>query len=551
MSWRLTLVPQLLVLSLMGCGQYLQQFSDEDKDIQLTVSSETSASPTFNPNTRIVAFTVDFSMDRAGSYRILHATTCSSTRTSGGMSTTGSLIKNTVVSATIQLTYDDVLLYGKNVILCVQDTAAYKTSSRSFTFAAGLSTVLASSVTAFNESYGGGGGNMNSNVSAEYFLFQTSWIGVTANRGNGTGGPFAADGVYTPYSHAVYIDVNDAYKLKYFVVDRDNHRVLIFNQVPTSNSASADVVVGQANFTAASANSGAAIGAQGFNQPVHASVNAAGILFICDFNNNRVLGYNTIPTTNGVTASFVLGQSGMATGTANVYGNTDARSLTGPFATHAISGKLYILDQSNARIVVHNTTPTSTGATPDFVIGQADFTSITSSGADYRAANGNKSDYLKTPNDLLIHQSKLYISDSGYHRVLVFNTIPTISDQRPSYVIGQANATGVSANQGAGSTPAANTLRAPTTIVAQDNKLAIADQLNNRVVFYDLPIAADNKAAAQVLGQSNSLITSTAGTTQGMFTAPAVAGKGLIFDNSYIWTIDGGNNRVQILKLPY
>jgi hypothetical protein len=42
----------------------------------------------------------------------------------------------------------------------------------------------------------------------------------------------------------VYTDGN-----KLFVADILNQRVLIFNSIPTSNGASADVVVGQPNFT--------------------------------------------------------------------------------------------------------------------------------------------------------------------------------------------------------------------------------------------------------------------------------------------------------------
>src|SRR5436190_11248773 len=45
---------------------------------------------------------------------------------------------------------------------------------------------------------------------------------------------------------------------KLIVVDINNNRVLIWNSIPTSNNQAADVVVGQPNFTSSTANNGGA-----------------------------------------------------------------------------------------------------------------------------------------------------------------------------------------------------------------------------------------------------------------------------------------------------
>ena len=531
-----------IVTPLLGCGQYLHQFADEDRDITLEIVSDTATAPTFTVATRIVSFNLSFRSDRNGSYRILHASTCSGTQVAAGAATTGNMTSGIQIDATISLPYDDIAVYGRFVIICVQDTAAYKSASQAKSFGSGLDTALLNLATQYNEN-GGGGANINTGTTAEFVMFQSSWNVGTENRGNGTGGPYAADGVDSPYSHGVYIDPNHGYRLKYFAADRDNHRVLIFNSIPTSGAATADVVVGQtvmtAGFTTA-ANGGGAISAQGLDQPQHVSVSASGIMFITDLMNHRVLIFNAVPQTNGAAANYVIGQPGFTTGVFNNGTLVAAARLNNPAAASMIQGKLYIADQANNRISVFNSIPTSDGSSADFAIGQLD-TSTTTSGTDY----STQSSYLNSPYDMFAEQNRLYVADGGNHRVLVYTALPTLADVRPNFVIGHTGPTLSLANRGLAQ-PADNSLNQPRSIVAQNNKLAIADQANNRILFFDLPITADDPSATHVLGQTD-FISAGAGTTQTTFSLV----KGLIFDNGYIWAADRVNNRVKVMQLPY
>ena len=88
---------------------------------------------------------------------------------------------------------------------------------------------------------------------------------------------------------------------KLFVADTQNHRVLIWNSIPTQNRQPADVVLGQANFNVAvqpdltKATTDAH--ANTLLNPV--SVSSDGMrLYVADLGNNRVLIWNSIPTTN-------------------------------------------------------------------------------------------------------------------------------------------------------------------------------------------------------------------------------------------------------------
>jgi hypothetical protein len=533
----------IVIFSLLavGCGQYLHQFADEDREITLEVLSDTAASPTFTIATRQVSFDISFRADRNGSYRILHGTGCSGAQAAGGTNVSGNLSNGSTVASSISLPFDDLATYGRQITICVQDTAAYKTASTSKSFSSGLDTVLLNLATLYNEN-GGGGANINTGTSAEFMLFQTNWTNVAENRNSGTGGPYAGNGVDSPYSHGVYIDPNHGYRLKYFVADRDNHRVLIFNSLPTSNAATADVVVGQTGFTTgftAAANAGGAISAQGFDQPQHVSVAANGTMFVTDLMNHRVLIYNSVPQTNGVAANYVVGQAGFTTGASG----TTASALNSPAAASMIQGRLYIADQANNRIVVFNSIPTGNGASASFAIGQPD-TATTTSGTDYTA----QSSYLNSPYDMFADQSspqRLYVADGGNHRVLVYTALPTAADVRANFVIGHSGPNFALANRGAAQ-PANNSLNQPRSIIAQNNKLAIADQGNNRILFFDLPINADDPVATHVLGQTD-FISGGAGFTQTTFNIV----KGLIFDNGYIWAADRANHRVKILALPY
>ena len=88
---------------------------------------------------------------------------------------------------------------------------------------------------------------------------------------------------------------------KLFVADAQNHRVLIWNSIPTANEQPADIVLGQDNMNAADEldpiKKNITIGADSLLTPT--SVSSDGVrLFVTDLGLNRVLIWNTIPTRN-------------------------------------------------------------------------------------------------------------------------------------------------------------------------------------------------------------------------------------------------------------
>ncbi|HZH04348.1 MAG TPA: hypothetical protein VEY30_11220 [Myxococcaceae bacterium] len=93
-----------------------------------------------------------------------------------------------------------------------------------------------------------------------------------------------------------------------FVSDGNNNRILIWNQVPTSHFAPADGVLGQPNFTTAVGQASKG----GLDYPAQITSNG-NQLFVADLDNHRVLVWNAVPTTSQTHPDVVLGQLSFTT----------------------------------------------------------------------------------------------------------------------------------------------------------------------------------------------------------------------------------------------
>lgn len=84
------------------------------------------------------------------------------------------------------------------------------------------------------------------------------------------------------------VEVHDG---KLYVADLNNHRVLIWNRIPTESFTPADNVLGQPDFVSNAPNGGeAGTNARGFQRPVGVNV-IDGRLFVTDWDNSRVVAF--------------------------------------------------------------------------------------------------------------------------------------------------------------------------------------------------------------------------------------------------------------------
>jgi hypothetical protein len=137
---------------------------------------------------------------------------------------------------------------------------------------------------------------------------------------------------------------------------------LIFNSIPTENGVSANVVIGQPDFVSNTVNNGG-IGANTLSS-VPGVYSDSTRLFIADMGNNRVLIYNSIPTSNDavINADVVIGQPDFVSNTFN-NGGLGANTLLNPYNIYSNGKKMIITDQGNHRILIYNLIHTPTNFT--------------------------------------------------------------------------------------------------------------------------------------------------------------------------------------------
>lgn len=251
-----------------------------------------------------------------------------------------------------------------------------------------------------------------------------------------------------------------------FVAEYENNRISVFNTLPTSSGAAADYVIGQPDF----ASTGDAVSATGLYSPESLTV-AAGKLIVADTDNNRVLIWNTVPTTFGVPADIVLGQPDMDSRDYNNDGGGDptARSLDSPSDVWSDGERLVVVDLGNERVLIWNSFPTEDHAPADLVLGQPDMTS------NYY---GHGIDGFDTPYSVDSNGNQLFVADASNNRVLVWNSFPSYSGQFPDVVLGQPNFR--NSDDGLG----ADRLYYPSGVYLHGNDLYVADNDNDRYVVF-------------------------------------------------------------------
>jgi hypothetical protein len=291
------------------------------------------------------------------------------------------------------------------------------------------------------------------------------------------------------------------------------------------NFADADVVIGQTGMTAQSPNAGSTVNAIGLDDP-YGNPDAApnGTFYLPDPSNNRVLGYTGVPGVNGRTATFVMGQSGFVFSTSGLAANKFAF----PVDCTVAGGKLFVVDQSNRRVLIWNSLPMS-NQPADVVVGQLNMTvnlaATTQSG-------------LTQPARVAVASGKLFIADAADNRVLIWNSIPTANGAPASVVVGQGDFTGNT------SSLSASTFGDPRGLWTDGNKLVITDNVNDRVLIWNR-IPTSNGAPADVVVGAPDFATQGSSTPG----ATSIGGPtGVTADGVNLYVCDQSWHRVLIYK---
>lgn len=224
---------------------------------------------------------------------------------------------------------------------------------------------------------------------------------------------------YTTHGHFV----TPAGKL--FVSDADNNRVLVWNEVPDANGAPADMVLGQPDFESCNAHDeeGGSDDMRAFNHPV-AIWSDDERLVITDNENHRVLIWNEMPTENFAEPDVILGQQNFdntAPNDVDQDGVTDdavsASVMNLPWDVNFHDDQLFVSDYENNRVLVWNGWPDTNFQPADMVIGQADF----ESNAPNRGNATPGANTLNGPRGSYVIGEQLFVTDTRNSRVLIFD----------------------------------------------------------------------------------------------------------------------------------
>ncbi|MBX3234173.1 MAG: hypothetical protein KIT84_40170 [Labilithrix sp.] len=273
-----------------------------------------------------------------------------------------------------------------------------------------------------------------------------------------------------------------------FVADSANHRVLCFDASISTSEMSATKVLGQASFLSSGFNQSAAVTAGGATRPRGLWLQGND-LFVAESSRNRVV-VHTIPLVAGATPTRILGQPDANLSLPNAGGEATAASLSSPSGVFVDNGRVIVADTGNHRVLIFP----RNGSEAAVVLGQQTFTASERNGGRRPSAST-----LAAPSAAVSDGERLIVADTGNHRVLVWDRIPTQNGQPADRVFGQSDFEVVMSNRGSAAA-SGHTLNLPSALLVDGHRLYVSDTGNNRVLALRLPITKDAEAEL-ALGQ--------------------------------------------------
>lgn len=195
-------------------------------------------------------------------------------------------------------------------------------------------------------------------------------------------------------------------------------------------------------------------------------------------------------------------------------------------------GPLFVPDVENHRVLGFAQTPIINNLDANFVVGQPDF---------QFALPGLGASAMRLPTAAAVEGGRLFVADSGNHRVLVYAGVPTSKGAAAALALGQPDLlTGVPAAGHAG-------LRQPTGLSVSGGRVVVSDRANHRVLVWHGVPAASGAPADLVLGQAD-----FEGT---LLNRGGAVGRDTLFDPYGVWTdgtrlavADRGNHRILLWR---
>ena len=265
-------------------------------------------------------------------------------------------------------------------------------------------------------------------------------------------------------------------------------------------------------------------------------------------------------------AYLIIGQGDFSTVMSNRGADDPGdNTLSAPQGVCKFGDMLFVSDAGNHRVLVWDQFPEESGEPSNVVLGQEDFadclenrglsttldemtSGLGDENLDGFTISKAEEDTLSMPAGLCVIDGKLYVVDSGNHRVARWNGIPSDDGEPPTLVMGQDNLEENEANRqglvGSGS------LFFPTGISSGDDQhVFVADKDNHRVLIWKKIPFSDGWNADISLGQLGmDERDANRGDFENVQQDTMSFPTGVFYDveNDKVFVVDQGNHRVLI-----
>ncbi len=259
------------------------------------------------------------------------------------------------------------------------------------------------------------------------------------------------------------------------VADAWHHRLLVWDGVPDQSFLPPDHIIGQADATAVEPNRGGDPDLDTLYWPFGFAL-VAGVFWVADTGNRRVLGWRGGLPLDGRAADILLGQADPAAREDNS-GELGDATFRWPHALCGDDRTLYVADAGDHRVLGFSP-PGSPNA--ELVLGQqsADI-------ADEFKNRPQGPHRLRFPYAVVGDEKRLIVADTSNNRVLLWHGLPRHGAGVPAdTVLGQADLEANGENRC--DAVADDSLCWPYGLSLAGDLLAVADSGNNRVVFWQV-----------------------------------------------------------------
>lgn len=326
-----------------------------------------------------------------------------------------------------------------------------------------------------------------------------------------------------------------------WIADTGHHRLLGWRTAPDLDNTEADLVIGQPDFEHEGRNGKATPTAATLNVPTGVAAWGDG-LAVADPWNHRVLLWRTTPSQSGQPADIILGQRSASAVEANRGSDHPTGcSLHWPYGVSVIDGKVVVCDTGNRRVLIWRD-PVESGQEADLVLGQRDFET-----RDENAGGAVCAMSMRWPHMAGNRAGQFVLADAGNNRIMVWDGLPTRNGAPAASVLGQSNMSDCDHNMAA-YYPCAAALNMPYAAVAAGACLIVADTANSRLLGWsDMATGAD---ADRLTGQPD--FAAKGDNRWGVAERDSLCWPyGLSALDDRIAIADSGNNRVLLWRLAH